>query len=163
MREGVMLLFVVQHTLIVYTFLVLALGALGRQQMGQWTLVDYVVVALLGSAVETGLYLGSGSFWAGILSAVTLLLANRALRLFADRAPFVHRFIVGTPILVVHDGEVLDTNLRRARLTEQDLLTALRTRGYDSVAAVRFAVVEANGLVGVVPKDGEQSDSSGSA
>ncbi|MGE5358649.1 MAG: DUF421 domain-containing protein [Bacteroidales bacterium] len=155
--------FVVTHTLVIYVFLVVALATLGRQQMGQLTLADYLIIALLGSAVKTGLYVGGGSFWAGVVSAFTLLASNRAFRFVSAHVPRVRRFIVGSPILVVHGGRVLDRNLRRAHMTEQDLMSAIRIRGYDSLEAVRFAVVEPNGSVGVVPRDAEehgaQSDS----
>jgi uncharacterized membrane protein YcaP (DUF421 family) len=141
------------HTFVIYACLVVAIATFGRQQIGQLTLLDYLIVALLGSAVETGLYLGGGSFWAGIVSAATLLLTNRLFRLMSARFPGVRRFLVGSPLLVVRDGRIDRPNLARAHLTEQDLMTAIRLRGYERLEQVRFAVAEPNGSVGVIPKD----------
>ncbi len=146
---------VAAQTFVIYLFLIVAVRAIGRRQMLQITLLDYLIVALLGSAVETGLYLGGGSFWAGIVSAATLMLANRSVALLATRVPWVHRLLVGAPILLVDDGHVIAANLRRARLTERELLSAIRIRGYEGPRVVRFAILEANGQIGVVPKDDE--------
>ncbi len=143
------------QTFVIYLFLIAAVRAIGRRQMLQITLVDYLIVALLGSAVESGLYLGGGSFWAGVVSAATLMLANRAVAALQARAPWLHRLLVGAPILLVEDGHVIAANLRRARLTERELLSAIRIRGYEGPGVVRFAVLEPNGKIGVVPKEAE--------
>jgi uncharacterized membrane protein YcaP (DUF421 family) len=145
----------VLHTLVIYACLVVSVATVGRQQVAQLTLIDYVIVALLGSAVETGLYLGGGSLSAGLTSAATLLLANRAFRVLARRYAPLRRYLVGTPLLLIHDGRIDRRNLARAHMTEENLMTAIRMRGYDRVEQIRFAVVEPNGAVGVVPKDGD--------
>jgi uncharacterized membrane protein YcaP (DUF421 family) len=154
------LLGIVAQTLGIYLFLILGLRRLGRRQMAQLTLVEYLVIALLGSAVETGLYRGSGSLEAGLVSVTTLLLANRALALAVARVPHLHRLLVGAPVLLVHDGQVVAAHLRQQHLTMDDLCQALRRRGYDNVGAVRFAVLEADGRISVVPRaagsDGER-------
>ncbi len=141
------------QTFVIYLFLIAGVRAIGRRQMLQITLLDYVIVALLGSAVESGLYLGGGSFWAGIVSAATLIAANRAVAMLQTRLPWVHRLLVGPPILLVNDGHVVAANLRRARLTERELLSAIRVRGYEGPRVVRYAVLEPNGKIGVVPKE----------
>ncbi len=140
------------HTAIIYLFLIVAFVVAGRRSMAELTLLDYFIVALVGSAVETGLYLGGGSFWAGLVSAATLIAGNRAVSTLANRVPAVHRMLVGRPILIVHDGKFIESNLRRARLTKDNLLSAIRKRGYDGVDRVRFAVLEPAGNISVVPR-----------
>jgi uncharacterized membrane protein YcaP (DUF421 family) len=147
-----MIALVVVQTLATYLFLVAALATVGRREMAQLSSIDYLIIALLGSAVESGLYAGGGSFWAGLASLVTLLLANRALVSLTARSPRLRRFLVGRPILLVHDGRIVGAELRRSRLTEEELQAAIRLRGYDGVEAVRFAVMEPNGEIGVVPR-----------
>ncbi len=143
---------VAAHSAIIYVFLVLALSTLGRRQMLQISLLDYLIIALLGSAVETGLYLGGGSFWAGLVSAATLLIANLTLNRLQTRSPLLARLFRGSPVLLVHEGRILAPQLRRMHLTKEDLMAAIRLRGFDRLDAVRFAVMEANGEVTVVPR-----------
>jgi uncharacterized membrane protein YcaP (DUF421 family) len=140
------------QTAIIYAFLIAAFAVAGRRSMAQLTLPDYFIVALVGSAVESGLYLGGGSFWAGLVSAGTLIAANRAVSALVNRVPSVHRLLVGRPMLVVHDGAFIEANLRRARLTKDNILAAIRRRGYDGLESVRFAVLEPAGTISVVPR-----------
>ncbi len=150
--QPLMLARVAAQTAVIYLFLVLALSTIGRRQMLQISLIDYLIIALLGSAVETGLYLGGGSFWAGLVSLSTLLAANLALSRLRARSTGVARLFHGTPVLLVHDGRILASHLRRVRLTKEDLLAALRLHGVDELETVRFAVMEASGDVTVVPR-----------
>ena len=144
------LLVAVGQTLVIYVFLIAALSRVGRQQLAQLTLVSYLIIALLGSAVESALYAGSSSLAAGLTSAATLLLANRGLRWLVSRSMLARRFLIGSPIVLVHDGYVIASNLRRSGLSRQDLMVAIRMHGYDSLDDVRFAVFEIDGSIGVV-------------
>jgi uncharacterized membrane protein YcaP (DUF421 family) len=147
------LLVVVGQSLAIYVFLVVALGRLGRDQMAGLTPFGYLVIALLGSAVETGLYHGSSSLAAGLVAAATLLLADHATTFLVNRWPRLRRWLCGAPVVLAHDGRVIPEHLRRVRLTEEDLRAAIRERGYEDLADVRLAVLEVDGSVGVVPKD----------
>lgn len=140
------------QTVVIYTFLILALATVGRQQMAQLTLLDYLIIALLGSAVETGLYFGRPSLSAGLVSAATLMAADRLLRALVRRYRRLWRLIVGVPLVLVQDGRIVGEHLRQARLTEDDLSAALRLRGYDSLENIRFAVLEPGGEIAVVPR-----------
>jgi uncharacterized membrane protein YcaP (DUF421 family) len=145
-------LIVIGQTLAIYLFLVVTLSRVGPVLMAGLTPFEYLVVALLGSAVETGLYHGSGALWAGLASAATLLAADRATSALLCRWPRLRGFLITAPVVLVHDGRPIRDHLRRARMTEEDLRAAVRRRGYDDLSAVRLAVLEANGQVGVVPK-----------
>lgn len=149
------LLIVVGQSLVIYAFLVVTLGRVGPAVMAGLTPFQYLVVALLGSAVETGLYAGSASLPAGLVAAAALLASNRVLNLLLVRSSPVRRLLVGTPIVLVHDGQIIPSHLRRAGMTERDVRAAIRARGYDSLDDVRLAVLEVDGLVGVVPYSGD--------
>ncbi len=145
------LLLVVGQTLAIYAFLVIILMRVGRSLMAGLTHVDYLVVALLGSAVETGLYRGSDSLGAGIVSAATLILADRGMSWLMNRWPRLRRLLAGAPVVLVHDGQFVTAHLRQVRLTEQDVRSAIRKRGYENLESVHLAVMEQNGEIGVVP------------
>ncbi len=144
---------VVGQTLAIYLFLVITLSRVGRGLMAGLTPYHYLVAALLGSAVETGLYHGSDSLWAGLASAATLVLADHTTSALMDRWPRLRRWLAGGPVVLVSNGEVLADHLRQVRLTEADLRAAIRRRGYDDLDDIRLAVMEMSGEVGVVPKD----------
>jgi uncharacterized membrane protein YcaP (DUF421 family) len=145
-------LIVVGQSLAIYVFLVVTLSRIGPVLMAGLTPFTYLVVALLGSAVETGLYHGSGTLTAGLTSAATVILADRATSAAVCRWPRLRRLLIVEPVVLVQDGRLIAAHLRRARMTEADVRAAVRQRGYDDLAAVRLAVLESNGRVAVVPK-----------
>ncbi len=147
------LLRIAAQTVVIYLGLIVGLRLIGRHQMAELTLVDYLIIALLGSAVETGLYGGSGSLAAGLVSVTVLLLTNRGLALVINRVPAVRRGLVGTPVVLVHDGQLIPAHLRAEGMTREDLLQGIRRRGYDQLEDVRFAVLEVDGRISVVPRE----------
>jgi len=151
MIELPLLVTVFLHTLVIYVFLILAIGRFGRPVLAELSPLTYIVVALLGSAVESGLYAGSASFSAGLVSATTLLLLNRVVSEGQRRSRRLRRALVPVPIVVVRHGAPVEESLRHCGLTLDELHAALRERGFDKISDVRFALMEVNGSVGVVP------------
>lgn len=152
-----LVLTVIWQTIVIYLFLLVALRVIGRAIMVESTLPQYLIVALLGSTVELALYAGSSRLIAGLVSAATLLAMNRIFTVLVRRSALARRALIGTPIVLVHDGQVVAAQLRRAGLTPRDLMTAIRERGYASLDDVRYAVMEPNGSIGVVPRSGRKS------
>lgn len=140
------------HTLIIYLYLILLVRLFGRRQLGQLTVIDLLVIVLLGSAVETAMINGNTALRAGLASAATLLLVNFLLAKLFLRFKRLRHLVGSGPLLVVHDGHFVEENLKRAGLTEDDVREALRGREQSDVAKVRFAILEVDGTINVVPR-----------
>ncbi len=139
------------HTLVIYAFLIVALRVVGHRSLGQLTVFDLVIIILLGSAVETAMVNANTSLGAGIMSAFTLLAVNRLLALLMLRSKRLRHLVVGGPVLLVNKGHIVQEHLRRAGLTEEDVLEAIRERDTEGVEQVKFAVLEPDGEIHVVP------------
>ncbi len=150
-QEIVDLLRVFAHTLVIYIFLIACLSLLGRRQVAQITFVELVVVLILGSAVETAMVAGNTTLLAGLVSAATLLLANRLFTLALARWHWLRQLVIGGPVILVRDGAFISPNLARVGLTEADVEEAIRAHGFAGSKEVRYAVLEIDGSVGVVP------------
>jgi uncharacterized membrane protein YcaP (DUF421 family) len=144
------LLIVFVHTIAIYVFLAAVLSRMGRSQMTGTTPIGYMVVALLGSSVETGLYNASGSLAAGLVSAATIVALDHIASYAVARWPRLCRPLLGPPLLLVHHGRIIESHLRRAGISEEDVKAVIRKRGYDGLENVRFAVLEVDGSVGIV-------------
>jgi uncharacterized membrane protein YcaP (DUF421 family) len=140
-------------TTAVYVFLIVLLRLFGRRELEQLTVIDLIVVLILGSAVETAMIHGNLTLPAGLTSAGTLLVDNKILTLVFLRSARFRHLVGGGPILIVDDGHVVAGHLRRAAMTADDVAQAIRGKGYDDLAEVKFAVLETNGEVTVVPRD----------
>ena len=144
---------VIGRTLAVYVAIVGGLRIVGKRQLGQLTVPDLVVVLLIANAVQNAMVGADVSLEAGLVSAATLLVANRLVTMLIIRSPRLARFVASTPTVLVKDGAVLADALRHEGIDEAELLTALREHGVEGPASVRVAYLEPDGAVSVVPID----------
>ncbi len=131
----------------------MGLRTVGRRQLEQLTVIDLVVILILGSAVETAMIHGDITLPAALVSVTTLLITNRLITWAFSRSKRLRHLFGGGPVLVVHNGRPVEAHLRRIGMTDADLQEALRGRGYDSTDGIRFAVLETDGTVSVVPAE----------
>lgn len=138
------------NTFLIYLFLIVSLRFLGKRQMGQLTPFDLISVLVLGSAVETAMIGGNTKLLAGLVSASTLLISNRIIAHMARSSKHFRRIVCGGPLLLVHDGQFIDSHLQRAGLTQREVVQALRQREVDDITTVRFAILEGDGEINVI-------------
>ena len=146
---------------IIYLFLLFAFRFTGKRQVGQLTPFDLVVLLLISNVVQNAVIGNDNSVGGGIIGAVTILLLNAAVVDLAYRSKRLRHWLESEPTLLIHNGKVLEANLRRERVTRDDLLGALRRSGIVEPGQVRFAVLEENGAISVVPRDRSHPDGSG--
>jgi len=135
----------------VYAFLLVAFRITGKRQVGQLTPFDLVVLLVISNVVQNALIGNDNSLGGGLLGAAAILAINYLVVEVSYRSKRARRWLEASPTLLVHNGQVLHDNLRRERLTLDDLMVALRRSGVAEPHEVRFAVLEDNGGVSVVP------------
>ena len=143
------------HTLAIYLFLIVMFRFVGRRQLGQLNIIDLVIIVVMGSAVETAMVAGDTSLPAGLVSAATLLVANRSIAFVLSRSRRWRRLVSGDPMLLVKEGQFIEEHLRRASMTHDDVLEAMREREVCDLSRVKFAVLETNGTITVIPMGAE--------
>ncbi len=151
------LLEIAARTAIVYVALLVGVRLAGKREIGQLTPFDLVVLLLISNAVQNAMTGPDTSLTGGIVSAATLLLINSAIaqaRLYS--APF-RRFVEGIPIVLVNHGEIQFRNLRKEKMTIEELEAVLREHEAKSVDQVELAMLEVDGSVSVIRKQSEGS------
>ncbi len=142
----------VLRSIVVYLFLLLAFRFTGKRQVGQLTPFDLVVLLIISNVVQNAVVGNDNSLGGGLLGAVTILALNYAVAEVAYRSKRARRLLEAQPTLLIHNGCILHENLRRERVTLDELLAALRRNGVVEPTEVRFAVSEENGGISVVPR-----------
>lgn len=138
--------------LVVFAFVLVFLRLSGKRQVGQMTPIDLVLLLLISNAVQNAMNGGDNSITAGAILAATLILADVATSTLARRSRKVENFVEGTPIILIHNGHVLDHALDRCGMTRNDLMAGLRTSGIATVSDVHAAVLENNGRITVLER-----------
>lgn len=147
------LLNVALRTSVVYFALLLGLRLVGARALGQVSPFDLVLLLVIANAVQNAMVGPDTSLAGGLVAAAVLIgwhtLVNR-LRLANPR---VNRVLAGEGVMLIHHGAILEQHCRRAGVTRDELLQALREHGVASVKDVRLAVLEPDGAISVIRND----------
>jgi uncharacterized membrane protein YcaP (DUF421 family) len=143
----------VLRSVIVYVFVLVAFRFTGKRQVGQLTPFDLIVLLIISNVVQNAVIGPDNSLGGGLIGAATILALNYGVVELAYRSKRARRLLESHPTLLIHNGRLLQDNLRRERVTVDDLLAALRRNGVTDPAHVRVAVLEENGGISVIPRE----------
>jgi uncharacterized membrane protein YcaP (DUF421 family) len=143
----------VVRSVAVYVFLMIALRMAGRRELGQMTTFDLVLLLVLANAVQNSINAGDNSLGGGLISALTLLVVNFAVGEAMYRSRWFERLVQGRPVTLVRNGKLVWRNMKRERVTLEELRSALRKQGVDGVSVCKQAVLESDGTLTAVRDD----------
>ena len=139
------------RALLVYFFLLLLLRLTGKRQVGQLAPFDLVLLLVLSNAVQNAMNGGDNSVTAGIISACTLVGVNFIMGWATFRSKKLEALIEGRPVVLIHNGKILEKAMEEVKMTHHELNAALRAGGCTCPEEVLVAVLENSGNVTVVP------------
>ncbi len=139
-------------TAIIYLCVVVGLRLLGSRELGEMTAYDFVLVVVIANAVQNALVGGDTTLAGGLVSAIVLLLANRAFTWLLNRSHWLERQMIGEPVVIVSDGHMHWKRMQREGLTRDEVMAGLREHGIASLDDVRMVVLEVDGSISVIPK-----------
>lgn len=137
-----------------YAALVVLLRVYGKRTLTQMNAFDLVVNVALGSILATTL-LNKDVVWAeGVFALLLLISLQWALTWVSARSTTIRGLIASSPTLVLHDGNLLQDVMRRHRLSNNDVMHALRNAGLSHAEQARAVVLETDGRFSVIKREG---------
>jgi len=116
---------------------------LGKKQVSQLSLFDYVIGISIGNfAAEMTINLESNEI-NGILAVIIFGLVAYIVSIATMKSIVLRRFFIGTPTVIIQNGKIFDIN---------DMLEEVRTAGYFDLSQVEYAVMEVDGNLSILPK-----------
>ncbi|AZE84449.1 hypothetical protein C4J95_2191 [Pseudomonas orientalis] len=138
----------------IYLVLLVLFKIAGRRSLAELTTFDLVLLMVIGEATQQALLGDDFSLTNAVLVIVTLIAIDIGFSLVKQRSLWFSRLLDGGPTVVVEQGRVLHERLKRARLDEDDILEAARSsQGILEIRQIRFAILERNGKISVIPYD----------
>ncbi len=142
---------IIIRTGVIYCVLMLFLRLLGKRQLGEMELSEFVVAALIANLAahpleETEQPLLPPLLAIAVLSALELLTAFLSMRSIRLRS-----LLYGRPSLIIDRGKVNQAEMRKNRFTADELMQAMRTRGILDINEVLYAILETNGTLNIIP------------
>ena len=147
------LLIVTYRSLLSLSALFLVTKLLGKKQVSQLSLFDYVIGILIGNfAAEMTINLESGTL-NGIIAVFIFGAVAYLISFLTMKSLSLRRFFMSTPTVLIEKGEIIIEGLKKVKFDINDLLEVCRIKGYFDIATIEYAIMEANGDISILPKE----------
>jgi uncharacterized membrane protein YcaP (DUF421 family) len=141
---------------VVFWFLFLLIRGLGKRELAEMTPFELIVLMVVGDLVQQGVTQEDTSITGALLTVSTFGCWVLALSVSTARWPRWRRRVDGVPVVVVHEGRLVEEALRIERVTAEEVIEAAREQGISDLAHVRVGVLETSGRLSFLQTDEER-------
>ena len=139
------------RTIILYLVLIAVIRLLGKRQIGQLEPSELVVAMLVADLASIPMQDNAIPLLSGLVPILTVLGLELVLSMLSMRSLSLRRILCGKPVILIENGKILLANLRKTRVTLDELTEQLRLKGFLDLDAVQFAILETGGQMSVFP------------
>ena len=139
------------RTAFLYLVLILSIRMMGKRQIGQMEASEFVVTMLVANLASIPMQDAAIPLYSGLLPILVVLGMELCLSGLILRSVWIRRFFCGKPVILIDNGKILLENLRRTRVTLDELMGHLRQKDVLDVQTVQFAILETDGSLSVFP------------
>ena len=143
---------IVLRGVFIFFVLYLLMRLIGRRELSSLEPFDLILLVVLGDAVQQGLTQDDYSLTGALLAIGTIAMLQLGVSYANFRFPRLRPLLDGEPIVVVRDGRPIERNLRRERVTLDDLTSAMRQQNIAQIDDVQWAVMETSGAISFIKK-----------
>lgn len=143
------------RTLVMYGVILIGVRVMGKRQISQLQTSELVVTLLISELAVMPIEKRDQPLWDGIAPMIALILCEIAVSLLMLKSGKFRQAVCGKPILIIENGKILQDQMRKLRMSTEDLFEQLRQNGVFSLEEVAYAVIETNGMMSVArrPED----------
>ena len=145
--------------ILAYIGVIVLLRISGKRTLSKWNSFDFVVTIAFGSILATVLLSAKTSLAQGVLGFGLLVLFQYILTWIAARSSLIQKLIKAKPTLLLYQGKFLHSALKSERVSEGEVLAAIRAQGISSVESIEAVVLETDGGFSVIQERKDNSDS----
>ena len=139
------------RTLLLYMVLIFCVRLMGKRQIGEMEPAEFVVTMLLANLAAIPMQDGAIPLYSGLVPILTVLGMELVLSGLIMHSVIFRRFLCGKPVILINNGKILQENLRRTRVTLDELTGHLREKDVLDIRTVQYAILETDGSLSVFP------------
>jgi uncharacterized membrane protein YcaP (DUF421 family) len=143
---------IVLRAAIVFVLIYILMRVIGRRELSSMEPFDLIILVVIGDFVQQGVTQQDLSVTGSILAIVTIGVLVVATSWLGFRFRRLRPVLEGRPVVLVEDGQPIEGNLARERITLEELAAQARLKEIDSIDKVRWAVLETSGAISFIPK-----------
>lgn len=146
---------IAMSSVLIYVFIVAAIRFLGKKELSQLSLLDFVFILLISNSVQNAMVGSNSTLFGGIVAASSLFIVNHLFNILLFKFPRLGRFVQGEAIMLIYNGQVNNQNLTKAMISLDELKEAAREHGVAHLEDIELAVLEADGNISIISGDYE--------
>jgi len=135
-----------------FWFVFFVTRVVGRRELSTLSPLDFILLIILGDAIQQGLTQDDYSVTGAIIAVSTIAVLQVGTSYLSFRSTRARRVLEGLPIVLVQDGQPIPRNLERERMSQDEIAEAMRLQQIASFDEVAWAILESNGSISFVKK-----------
>ena len=139
------------RTVILYLVMILVIRILGKRQIGQMEPSEFVVTMMVANLATIPMENLEVSLLQGLIPIGTLLAVELTMTQLNLKSSRLRKLLCGKPEILIENGNILQQNLRKTRISLDELTGHLREKDVLDIRAVQYAILETNGNLSVFP------------
>jgi uncharacterized membrane protein YcaP (DUF421 family) len=143
---------IVIRAAVAFVFVLFLTRTMGRRELGSLEPFDLIMLVVIGDLIQQGVTQNDFSVVGAILAGGTIAIMTMATSFLNWRFKRLRPILEGEPLILVQDGKLIERNLKRERITPEEVAEQARIQQVASFDEIRWAVLETNGQISIVPK-----------
>ena len=143
---------IVARATVIFVVIFIVLRVIGRRELGNLEPFDLILLVVMGDLVQQGVTQSDYSVTGAIIAILTISVLTVFVSYLGFRFRRLRPLLEGEPIILLADGRPIERNMRRERITLDDLAAEARLQNVESLDDVRLAVLEASGQISIIPR-----------
>lgn len=139
---------------VIYVFVLASLRVMGKREFGQLAPIELVALLLIPEIVSQALIGEDYSLTNALVAVCTLFVLVFLNSVLTHVSKAFERVVESTPSVLAHHGKLVQENLEKERITPDELYSEMRKSGLERLEQVRWAVLEGDGKISIVPQEG---------
>ena len=139
------------RTIFLYLVLIAVIRLMGKRQIGQMEASEFVVTMLVANLAAIPMQDEGVPLHSGLVPILTILGVEFVLTALSMASLRFRQLLCGKPVILIENGKILQDNLRRTRVTLDELTGHLREKDILDLSTVQFAILETDGNLSVFP------------
>lgn len=144
------------RTVILYFAILISMRIMGKRQLGEMEISEFIVAALIADLAATPLQDIGIPLLNGLVPIIIMFCFEIIIAGLNMRSVKLRKLTYGRPEIIIRDGRIIREAMQKNRFTLDELMQELRAQGLTDTAQVEYAVLETNGQLSIILKSGDQ-------
>jgi len=144
------------RTVFLYIIVVIAVRIMGKSELSELQPFELVAIIMLSELASIPMENVSMPFFNGVVAIFTLVFLQITISIINLKSEKARAIICGKPSVLIRNGEIVESELKKLRININDLIEQLRIKNFHNIDDVEFAILETNGDLSVIPKPTEK-------